>query len=139
MPGITPIDLRSNPHDLSENDVLDRIVRLESLAVNQGIEVSSLLSSRKTWRWAIGLGAPTLIGVFVTVMLDARSQVVSSSEHAGRTEARLEALDRALDRIEKAQDRRMQDVIDDIRALRLEMHKITGHPLDQGISVVRNP
>lgn len=98
---------------------------MERTVASDQIEISSLLGSRKTWRWAVGFGAPTMVGALVTVMLYLAGQVSMSSERVGATSARIEALGETLRTLQQEVIRNLQQ---DIRDLRAEFRRMGDFP-----------
>jgi hypothetical protein len=97
------------------SDLMGRVVHLERTATDQGRDVSSLIGSRKSWRWVVGICGPVILGAMVTVLLWSTDKVSTSSERVGATNARIEVLWRMIDTLTQ-----------DIRDLRLEIRKMSG-------------
>lgn len=74
-------------------DLLGRLKELEDNNEQQRLDIASLLASRRSWRWTLGLGLPVLLSSVVVVMLWSIDRVSVSSERTGRTEAEIKATD----------------------------------------------
>ena len=87
--------------------------------------VGSLESSRRFWRWVIGLAAPAVFGALIMLMVRSADQAQASAEHAGEMKATLQGLRRTLDAVDL-----------DIRELRARILKLTGADPQSGVGVV---
>lgn len=103
-------------------------------------DVTSLLASRAALRKILLLVIPALAGGIVTALIYAGDKIATSAERVGRTEARLDALERRLDDrgVEVTQLRvTLEREIDQVRAALL---KLTGTGTDsKPITIVRTP
>jgi hypothetical protein len=101
-------------------------------------DVTSLLGSRAAMRKILWLVIPALAGGLVTALIYAGDKIAMSAERVGRTEARLDAIEKRLDDrgAEISQLRvTMEHEIDQLRAALL---KITGTDT-KPITIVRTP
>lgn len=88
-------------------DLLGRLKELEDNDEQQRLDIASLLASRRTWRWALGLGLPVLLTSLVVVALWSIDRISVSSERAGRTEAEI----KATDTLNKARSEALENLI----------------------------
>lgn len=101
MPVITPAaELRSTLHDLTDHDVLGRIVRLEIAADAQRLENAVLAASRRTWRWIVGFAVPTLLGGMFALVLNSLDKISAAGFSAGQTKTEIKAHDKLIDLLE---------------------------------------
>ncbi len=101
-------------------------------------DVTSLLASRAALRKILVLLIPAMAGGIVTALIYAGDKIAASAERVGRTEARLDALEKRLDdRGSEISQLRitMEHEIDQIRAALL---KLTGTDT-KPVTIVRTP
>lgn len=67
--------------------------KLEARVEEHRLDIASLLASRRSWRWTLGLGLPVLLTSIVLVMLWSIDRVSVAAERAGETKAKIEAGD----------------------------------------------
>ena len=104
-------ELVPTPHNTFEVQLDRRLRYVES-------DVSGLMASRRFWKWAAGIGIPIIGAAVLAVLLDARASVIQSSERAGETRAKMDAIDKRIDDFRSAFDKAIDKIIEDVRELR---------------------
>jgi hypothetical protein len=86
--------------DPAQQDLYRRMERLEARDEDREKTVISLTSSRRTSRWAGGVGIPLVFAAMLALVGYAVGQISTSAEHVGETKAEIRALSKLIDLLE---------------------------------------